>query len=234
MRVETVMGKKILVVEDEAGLRLTLGDRLRNEGYQVTVAPNGIEGFRLATSDCPDMLVLDLMLPGKSGLEVCRDLRQGGSMVPILMLTAKDQTIDKVVGLKLGADDYLTKPFEMQELLARIEALLRRASAITRSGLQKTQFGPFVLDYRRMEVFRDSEQLALSAKEFQLLGYFIEHRNELLSRERLLEEVWGYDSSLNTRTVDVHVAWLRKKLEDDAKNPRWILTVHGQGYRFEG
>jgi two-component system alkaline phosphatase synthesis response regulator PhoP len=150
------------------------------------------------------------------------------------MLTARDQTVDKVVGLKLGADDYLTKPFEMMELLARIEALLRRAPVTPTTSIPRYQFGPVRVDFRSTEVFVDDKPVAFSAMEFQLLRYFIEHRAETLSRERLLKEVWGYDSPPNTRTVDVHVAWLRQKLGEDPRQPRWIVTVHGMGYRFTG
>ncbi len=228
------MEEKILLVEDEPGLRLTIGDRLRKEGYGVETSSDGQEGYDQASAGNFDLIILDLMLPRKSGLDVCRDLRQNGLATPILMLTARDQTVDKVLGLKLGADDYLTKPFEMLELMARVEALLRRAAAGPRSGAASCGFGSIRVDLRRTEVLRDGTPVALSAKEFQLLSYFIKHRGETLSRERLLQEVWGYTSTPYTRTVDVHVAWLRQKLEADPKQPRWIVTVHGLGYKFTG
>lgn len=227
------MTKSILLVEDEDGLRLTLEDRLRSEGYEVETAADGEEGFEKASNGSFDLVVLDLMLPKKSGIDVCRDLRQAGHDVPILMLTARSQTVDKVLGLKIGADDYLTKPFEMMELLARIEALLRRVSS-RQTPSAGYAFGEVQVDFRSTQVTRNGEQLNLSAKEFHLLKYLVEHRGETLSREQLLQEVWGYQSAPSTRTVDVHVAWLRQKLEDDPKNPKWIVTVHGMGYKFTG
>ena len=228
------MQYKILLIEDEPGLCLTLSDRLQKEGYSVEVASDGETGFQQAGNESYDLILLDLMLPKKSGYDVCRDLRQAGLIIPILMLTARHQTVDKVLGLKIGADDYLTKPFEMLELLARIEALLRRATRSFTSSPVVYQFGRVRVDFRRTEVLRDGGALSLSAKEFQLLRYFIDHRGETLSREKLLQEVWGYSAVPYTRTVDVHVAWLRQKLEDDPKQPQWILTVHGLGYKFSG
>ena len=227
------MAQRILLVEDEPGLRLTLQDRLQAEGYGVETASEGDEGFAKASAGGFDLIILDVMLPNRSGIDICRDLRQSGHNTPILMVTARSQTVDKVLGLKIGADDYLTKPFEMLELLARIEALLRR-SAPQRTPSAGYEFGKIRIDIRSTEVTRNGELLNLSAKEFQLLQYFIEHDRETLSRETLLQRVWGYQSTPNTRTVDVHVAWLRQKLEDDPKKPRWILTVHGMGYKFAG
>jgi two-component system alkaline phosphatase synthesis response regulator PhoP len=221
----------VLLIEDEPGLRMTLSDRIRDEGYDVETAANGVEGFEKASNNCFDLIILDVMLPRRNGFDVCRDLREGGTKTPILMLTARSQTFDKVVGLKIGADDYLAKPFEMAELLARVEALLRRPV------LRDTavyQFGPIRFDARRAEVRRDGKLLLLSAREFQLLRYFVEHRGETVPRDELLRVVWGYKSTPSTRTVDVHVAWLRQKLEADPKQPRWIVTVHGLGYRFGG
>jgi two-component system alkaline phosphatase synthesis response regulator PhoP len=223
---------RILLVEDELGLRMTLSDRLRSEGYSVETAANGDDGLRSAMSGGFDALILDVMLPGKSGFDICRDLRRHGDNTPILMLTARGQTVDNVHGLKIGADDYLTKPFETLELLARIEALLRRRGAAP--GGTSFQFDDVRVDFRSTEVRRGDEQLQLSAKEFQLLKYFIEHRGVTLSREVLLHEVWGYESTPSTRTVDVHVAWLRQKVEEDPKKPKLILTVHGLGYKFVG
>jgi two-component system alkaline phosphatase synthesis response regulator PhoP len=228
------VNESILLVDDEAGLVVTLGDRLRNEGYSVEVARDGRQGLDRALNDPFDLIILDVMLPHRNGLDVCRDLRQNGLVVPILMLTARSQTVDKVVGLKIGADDYVTKPFDMLELLARVEALLRRAPSTPASLGSLHQFGAVRVDLRRTEVWRDGQTLALSAREFQLLRYFIEHRGATLSRNELLKEVWGYDSSTSSRTVDVHVAGLRQKLESDPKHPRLILTVLGLGYKFAG
>ncbi len=228
------MEQRILLIEDEPGLRLTLSDRLQKEGYRVDSEADGEAGFNKAAAEDFDLIVLDLMLPRKSGFDVCRDLRQLGLATPILMLTARDQMPDKVLGLKIGADDYLTKPFEMLELLARIEALLRRAARSFASAPPAYQFGSIRVDFRKTEVLRDGKAVALSAKEYQLLRYLIENRDETLTRERLLQEVWGYTYTPYTRTVDVHIAWLRQKLEDDPKQPRWIITVHGLGYRFTG
>jgi two-component system alkaline phosphatase synthesis response regulator PhoP len=228
------MDAKILIIEDEAGLVTTLKDRLSKEGYVVSTARDGLSGLELATRETFDVIVLDLMLPGQNGLTVCEKLRQAGSSVPILMLTARRQTKDKVAGLRTGADDYLTKPFQMAELLARIEALLRRPGQVAGTAPVRYQFGPIQIDLRRMEVSRDSKLVPLSAKEFQLLRYFVEHRGATLSRDELLRDVWGYGALPSTRTVDVHVAWLRQKLESDPKNPQIILTVVGLGYKFAG
>jgi two-component system alkaline phosphatase synthesis response regulator PhoP len=228
------MDARIMIVEDEAALATTIRDRLRKEGYTVSVTGDGESALDLAGREKFDLMVLDVMLPKQSGLTVCRKLRQMGSTTPILMLTARRQLADKVTGLRAGADDYLTKPFQMAELLARVEALLRRA---VQGGEPKTfryQFGNLQVDLRRTEVSRDGQPVTLSAKEFQLLRYFIEHRDATLSREELLREVWGYGAVPSSRTVDVHVAWLRQKLERDAKNPQLILTVVGLGYKFAG
>jgi two-component system alkaline phosphatase synthesis response regulator PhoP len=228
---------RILLVEDEPGLVITLGDRLRSEGYQVESASDGQSGLDMASTNAFDLIILDVMLPRKNGLDVCRDLRQRGNPTPILMLTARGQTVDKVVGLKIGADDYLTKPFEMMELLARVEVLLRRAAAnssLSGSPAEVYQFGSIRVDLRRTEVSRHGKPVALSAKEFQLLRYLLEHRGTTVSRETLLSEVWGYGGVTSSRTVDVHVAWLRQKLEEDSHQPQWILTVHGLGYKLSG
>ncbi len=228
------MDAKILIVEDEAGLVTALRDRLRKEGYGVSVARDGTSGLDVATREHFDLILLDLMLPGQNGLAVCQKLRQLGSDTPILMLTARRQTMDTVIGLRSGADDYLTKPFKMAELLARVDALLRRASQPGGTARVRYQFGPVQIDMRRTEVTRDGEPVLLSAKEFQLLRYFVEHRGTTLSREELLRDVWGYDATPSTRTVDVHVAWLRQKLENDPKNPQLIVTIVGLGYKFAG
>lgn len=227
------MSKKILLVEDEQGLVVTLTDRLTEEGYTVNSVSDGTAGFSRATAERFDLIILDLMLPHSSGLDVCRDLRQRGIKTPVLMLTAKSQLMDKVIGLKLGADDYLTKPFEMPELLARLEALLRRSSSVlSDSSGQIVQFGEVTVDFHSTRVFRGGQPLELSAREFKLLRYFIEHRGLALSRDELLNAVWGYNAMPFTRTVDVHVAWLRQKIEPQPRHPQFILTVHGIGYRF--
>jgi two-component system alkaline phosphatase synthesis response regulator PhoP len=225
---------KILLVEDDPGLVMALTDLLRAEGYRVESTLNGMEGLGRASEDRFDLIILDVMLPGKNGFDVCRDLRSRGTTTPILMLTARGQVIDKVLGLKLGADDYLTKPFEPLELLARLEALLRRSNAsVPQSKLDDTfHFGAVVVDFRSTEVSAKGQPVELSAREFQLLRYFIEQRGATLSREQLLREVWGYEASVLTRTVDVHVGLLRHKLEEDVKNPRHFLTMRGHGYKF--
>jgi two-component system alkaline phosphatase synthesis response regulator PhoP len=228
------MGKRILLIEDEPGLVLTLTDRLSSEGFIVETARDGEAGLARATGESFDLIILDVMLPRKNGLDVCRDLRQRNVHTPVIMLTARGQVVDKVVGLKLGADDYVTKPFEMMELLARIEALLRRAPAAAVAPADVYQFGPIRIDFRKAEVTRDGAVVELSALEFQLLRYFIEHRETAITRDELLNEVWGYNSTPSTRTVDVHVAWLRQKLEPNTRHPQFILTVHGLGYKFVG
>ncbi len=226
------MTQRILLIEDESGLVMTLTDRLSSEGYSVESAGDGKAGLALATAASFDLIILDVMLPGRGGLEVCRDLRQLGVMTPIIMLTARGQLTDKVVGLKLGADDYVTKPFEMAELLARAEAQLRRVSGSGTASNEAFHFGDVRVDFRRAEVHRGDRVIELSAKEFKLLRYLIEHRGAALSRDELLNEVWGYDASVSTRTVDVHVAWLRQKLEPNQRHPQFILTIHGLGYKF--
>ena len=227
---------KILLVEDEEGLILTLTDRLRKEGFEVTSATDGEAGLALALENRFDLIVLDVMMPKKNGLDVCRDLRQKNVSTPVLMLTARGETIDKVLGLKLGADDYLTKPFEVMELLARIEALLRRASSHLKNGgaaaAEAFKFGSVRIDFKRAEVFYNAQPVELSAMEFKVLQYFIENRGKVISRDELLDEVWGYDATPTTRTVDVHIAWLRQKLEDNPRYPQHIQTVHGLGYKF--
>lgn len=226
---------RILLVEDEPGLQLTLSDRLRREGYVVETAGDGQAGLEKAASGSFDLVLLDVMLPRKNGFDVLRDLRQKSVETPVIMLTARGQVVDTVVGLKLGADDYLAKPFEMMELLARIEARLRRrSSAAAPASGDGYQFGDVRVDYRSAEVFRGTDRIELSAREYQLLRYLIEHRGEIISRDRLLNEVWGYNAMPSTRTVDVHVAWLRQKIEPNSRHPQFLLTVHGLGYRFVG
>jgi two-component system alkaline phosphatase synthesis response regulator PhoP len=225
--------KRLLLVEDEPGLVLTLTDRLAREGYAVDTSADGESGLERAAGEAFDLVLLDVMLPRLNGFDVLRELRKRGVETPVIMLTARGQVVDKVVGLKLGADDYVTKPFEMVELLARIEAKLRRAPTAPHPS-EGYQFGDVRVDFRRAEVSRDSAPLELSAREFQLLKYFIEHRGATLTREELLNEVWGYNSMPSTRTVDVHVAWLRQKIEPNPRHPQYVLTIHGMGYKFAG
>ena len=226
--------KRLLLVEDEPGLQLALTDRLTAEGYAVETAGDGHTAVARATGEPFDVIVLDVMLPGRDGFDVAKAVRAPGVQTPILMLTARTQVVDRVVGLKLGADDYLTKPFETIELLARIEALLRRAPAASAVSLERYQFGDVTVEVRKAEVTVKGHPADLSAKEFQLLKYFIEHRGATVSRDELLQEVWGYSATPSTRTVDVHVAWLRQKLEANPRVPQYILTVHGLGYKFAG
>ena len=222
--------RRILVVEDDPGLQLTLGDRLAREGYAVEIAKTGEEGLDFAKKDPFDLVLLDVMLPKMSGFDVCVALRQSGVDVPVLMLTARGALTDRLAGLKLGADDYLVKPFEMAELLARIEARFRRMSMRPPAHLRV--FGDVRVDSRSSNVEREGKPVNLSAKEYRLLCYFLEHEGMLLSREELLERVWGYDPATTSRTVDVHVAGLRRKLEQSPHRPAHFLTVHGLGYKF--
>jgi two-component system alkaline phosphatase synthesis response regulator PhoP len=225
--------KRLLLIEDEPGLVLTLRDRLTREGYALESCADGESGLERAAREAFDLVLLDVMLPRLNGFDVLRELRKRAVDTPVIMLTAKGQVVDKVVGLKLGADDYVTKPFEMVELLARIEAKLRRAPAVVHPS-EGYHFDEVRVDFRRAEVTKAGEPLDLSAREFQLLKYFIEHRGATLTREELLNEVWGYNSMPSTRTVDVHVAWLRQKIEPNPRHPQYILTVHGMGYKFAG
>jgi len=226
------MNESILLIEDEEALRTTLSDRLRGEGYIVDTAADGQEGFDKAANLPYDLIILDLMLPRRSGLDVCRDIRQAGMATPILILTVRNETVDKVVGLRLGADDYVTKPFEAAELIARIEVLLRRVPIHAGQGLY--QFGSIRVDVRRAEVTRNGKPVYLTAREFQLLRYFIERVGSTVPRDELLRSVWGYETDTFTRTVDTHVVSLRQKLEENPKRPELILTVSGVGYKFVG
>lgn len=223
----------ILLVEDQEALRMTLSDRLSSEGYTVDCAGDGPEGLEKALQFNYDLILLDVMLPRKNGFDVCRDAREAGVATPVIMLTARGETVDKIVGLKLGADDYVTKPFDMMELMARVEALIRRASQ-NGSSNGVHQFGEVRVDLRGTEVMRRGKPVALSAREFQLLRYLIEHRGVTLPRNKVLSEVWGYSNETFTRTLDVHVASLRQKLENDPKKPALIVTVPGLGYKFSG
>jgi len=224
---------RVLVVEDDDAMSVALVDGFRYEGYEVAVARDGAEGLDKAHDEEPDLVILDVMLPKMTGLDVCRKLRGAGNSVPIIMLTARGQEIDKVLGLKLGADDYVTKPFGFMELLARVEAVLRRANG--RTPVPETvRFGDLELDFRRREVTKAGAPVELTPRELELLEYFVQHRGEVLTRERLLDSVWGYNAIPFTRTVDMHIAKLRKKIEADPSNPRLIVTVHRLGYKFTG
>ncbi|HWB95635.1 MAG TPA: response regulator transcription factor [Bryobacteraceae bacterium] len=234
MKNESESRARILLVEDEAGLVMTLTDRLQNEGYTVESARDGESGLERACSEPFDLIILDVMLPRKSGFDVCRKLRHSGIQTPVLMLTARSQVVDKVVGLQIGADDYVTKPFDMMELLARLEALRRRAPRAAAVVAGVHQFGSVHVDLRSAEVTRQGRPVALTAREFQLLRYLIEHRGEILSRDQLLADVWGYEAMPSTRTVDVHMAWLRQKLEENPRFPEFFLTLRGLGYKFAG
>ncbi len=225
------MNSRILLVEDEPGLILTISDLLSAEGYQVESAADGDAGLAKAASKEFALIVLDVMLPRKTGFDVCRELRQKGIDTPILMLTAKTQVVDRVVGLKLGADDYLVKPFDPAELLARIETLLRRVRKENRIPVRSFQFSDVLVDFERMEVHRGGEPVSMAAKELQLLRYLVDHRERVVPRDEILQKVWEYEGEVSTRTVDVHVAWLRQKL-DNPQNPKHIQTVRGKGYRF--
>jgi DNA-binding response OmpR family regulator len=235
------MSDKVLVVEDEPTLLETLEYNLSHQDYDVLTAADGHQALEVAREEQPDLMILDLMLPGIDGIEVCRILRQEMNL-PILMLTARDEEVDKVVGLEVGADDYMTKPFSMRELIARVKALLRRERLIREamasddgvSGEQALTFGDLRIDASRREVTRDGENLHLKPREYELLAFLARHRGMVLSRDLILERVWGWDYDGGSRTVDVHVHWLREKIEPDPKNPTRIVTVRGVGYRFEG
>jgi len=228
------MARKILVVEDEIGIVVPLADRLRREGYDVETAMDGETGLREAMVNRFDLILLDLMLPKRNGMDICKELRQHDIRVPILMLTARGQITDKVSGLRIGADDYVTKPFDMAELLARVDALLRRVPMQSGEPLTGYRFADVEVDFRRDSVTRSGKPVNLSTKEFQLLRCLIERRGVIVSREQLLADVWGYDGAMLTRTVDVHMLWLRQKLEENPKTPEYLTTVRGLGYKFTG
>lgn len=227
------MNKRILLVEDEPTLSLLLQERLQKEGYAVSSSLDGEQALSLALRGPVDLVVLDIKLPKRNGFEVCRELRRRGLNLPVLMLTARSDVKDRIKGLKIGADDYLGKPFDVNELLARIEALFRRANNLAPQLIDSVfSFDDVVVDLKKAEVLRGGQPVELTAKEFGLLEYFIANPNERLSRQTLLEQVWGYKQLLNTRTVDLHVAQLRQKIEPEPKNPRHILTVFRSGYKF--
>jgi two-component system alkaline phosphatase synthesis response regulator PhoP len=222
---------KVLIVEDEPDMILGLKDNFEFEGYEVITAADGTAGLDRARATKPDLVILDIMLPKLSGLEVCKTLRGEGYENPIIMLTARGQEIDKVVGLELGADDYVTKPFSIRELLARVRAILRRTEG-KKKRLERYRFADVDLDFEIYRAKKGDDPLDLSPREFELLRYLIERKGETVSRDRLLEDVWGYESYPSTRTVDTHIAKLRAKIGDSGSEPRYILTIHGSGYKF--
>src|SRR5256712_2516498 len=225
--------RRILIVEDEPAMVAGLRDNFEYEGYDVISAGDGIAGLDRALAEDPDLVVLDVRMPRMSGLDVCKQLKARRPWVPIIMLTARGREIDKVVGLELGADDYVTKPFSIRELMARVKAVLRRVSPPA-SAAEVYRFSDVEVNIRGNAVLRAGAQVDLSAKEFALLAYFVSHPGETLSRDRLLDAVWGYENYPNTRTVDTHIVHLRQKLEPNPEEPRFILTVHGSGYKFVG
>ena len=224
---------KILIVEDEPNMIAGLRDNFEYEGYEVISAPDGVAGLERALNEAPDLVILDVMMPRMSGLEVCKQLKSKRPSLPIIMLTARGQEVDKVVGLELGADDYVTKPFSIRELLARVKAVLRRTRSLPKEQ-DRYSFGDVDVNLRSCQVSRKGKAMDFSSKEFELLKYFLCHPGETLSRDRLLEEVWGYDRFPTTRTVDAHIVRLRQKVEPKPEEPRFILTVHGTGYKFVG
>jgi DNA-binding response OmpR family regulator len=224
---------RILIVEDEPNMVAGLRDNFEYEGYEVISAPDGVAGLERALNEAPDLVILDVMMPRMSGLDVCQQLKSKRPSLPIIMLTARGQEVDKVVGLELGADDYVTKPFSIRELLARVKAVLRRAHSVPKEQ-DRYSFGDVDVSLRSCQVSRKGKAMEFSSKEFELLKYFLCHPGETLSRDRLLEEVWGYDRFPTTRTVDAHIVRLRQKIEPKPEEPRFILTVHGTGYKFVG
>jgi two-component system alkaline phosphatase synthesis response regulator PhoP len=228
------MTRRILVVEDAEDLATVLRDRFRREGYSVETARDGESGLLAAHGTTYDLILLDVLLPGISGFEVCRELRQRNRATPILMLTARSETVDKIVGLRLGADDYVTKPFDMGELVARVEALIRRSSHGFRIPDSHLTFGDIEVDLPGAEVRRGGVRLDLTAREFLLLRFLMENRGTVQSRDAILKAVWNYDTGLSTRTLDVHIAWLRQKIEKEPSRPKHIVTVRGLGYKFVG
>jgi DNA-binding response OmpR family regulator len=226
--------KKIMVVEDEPSLVFTLQDTLENEGYEVFVSNTGTDALSMIRSVKPDLLILDVMLPGVSGFEICKQVREEKFTFPIIMLTARDQEIDKVTGLNLGADDYITKPFGVKELLARIQARLRRANSYSKTGpMDVVTLGPVRIELNDSMVVRPDTELELTTREVELIRYLVVHANDPVSRDALLENVWRYEYSTNTRTVDVHISKLRSKIEMHPEDPRYLVTLHGVGYMLK-
>src|SRR5271170_3646965 len=232
-RMETHKPAKILFVEDEPAMVAGLRDNFEFEGYQVITAGDGVEGLQRAIAESPDLVILDVMMPRMSGLDVCKQLKSKRGSIPIIMLTARGQEVDKVVGLELGADDYVTKPFSIRELLARVKAVLRRTHTLPKDQ-DSYAFGDVEVNLRSYQVMRGGQRIEFSSKEFELLKHFLCHSGETLSRDRLLDEVWGYENFPTTRTVDAHIVRIRQKLEPVPEHPRFFLTIHGVGYKFIG
>jgi len=228
------MTQTILIVEDEADLARGLEINLRREGYEVLKAGTGDHGLHLALNENPDLILLDVMLPGMNGFDVCRQLRQKGFDAPIIMLTARGEEIDRVLGLELGADDYVQKPFGLRELIARIRVRLRRSKPAASPPVSHYCFGTVELDFEKCRVTRSGKALDLTAKELEIMKLLVRNRNQNVTRDRLLNEVWGYESTPTTRTVDNHILRLRQKLENDPASPEYILSVYGEGYKFVG
>ena len=223
--------KKILIIEDDPAIRVGLNETFTSEGYSVTEADTGNLGFELAHKNNFDLIILDLILPGKDGIEICKDLRNDGIKTPIIMVTSRKEEIDKILGLEIGADDYVTKPFSIRELLARVKALIRR-STFEPGEIEGVAFADLKINFKKQEMYKGINSVKLSATEYRILYYFIEHESEVISRDKFLDEVWGYDSFPTTRTVDNYILSLRKKIEDDPANPKHLVTVHKVGYKF--
>lgn len=223
--------KKILIIEDDPAIRTGLTETFTTEGYNVSDAETGTKGFELAGKHDFDLIVLDLILPGKDGIEICKDLRSDGVKTPIIMVTSRKEEIDKILGLEIGADDYVTKPFSIRELLARVKALIRR-STYEPGDIEEVAFANLKIDFKKQEMLKGENPVRLSATEYRILHYFIDHEGEVISRDKFLDEVWGYDSYPTTRTVDNYILSLRKKIEDDPAKPKHLLTIHKVGYKF--
>jgi two-component system alkaline phosphatase synthesis response regulator PhoP len=228
------MKEKILIIEDEEDLVKGLKLNLAGEGYELTWAYDGQEGLRKALEERPDLIILDIMLPKMDGLEVCREIRQKNMNIPIIMLTAKGGEVDKVVGLEVGADDYITKPFSIRELLARVKAHLRREKREGKRIPDVYSFGDVEVDFSHFKVRRKGKEVDLTSLEVEILKYFVAHRGEVVTREALLDKIWGYERFPTTRTIDNHILKLRKKVEEDPAHPKYIFSVYGAGYRFMG
>jgi DNA-binding response OmpR family regulator len=223
--------KRILIIEDDPAIRAGLKETFSTEGYSVSEADTGTKGFELASNNNFDLIILDLILPGKDGIEICKDLRSDGVKTPIVMVTSRKEEIDKILGLEIGADDYVTKPFSIRELLARVKALIRR-STYEPGDIVEVAFADLKINFKKQEMLKGIKPVRLSATEYRILHYFIDHESEVISRDKFLDEVWGYDSYPTTRTVDNYILSLRKKIEDDPANPKHLLTVHKVGYKF--
>ena len=223
--------KKILIIEDDPAIRTGLKETFITEGYNVSDADTGTKGFELAGKHDFDLILLDLILPGKGGIEICKELRSDGVKTPIIMVTSRKEEIDKILGLEIGADDYVTKPFSIRELLARVKALIRR-STYEPGDIEEVAFANLKIDFKKQEMLKGVNPVRLSATEYRILHYFIDHESEVISRDKFLDEVWGYDSYPTTRTVDNYILSLRKKIEDDPANPKHLITVHKVGYKF--